>query len=384
MGEVQGKSVNGIVSIERSGQDTITLDQEGRILYFSAGNDTWKRSLDGRYTRIGWDGDRRIIETLDADECVRVSERAMVFLREISAHIEDAALRESVEGILQKSPDWLAEDASRFTSLYNGQFPIIPQDQRFSIYFQLTSGQNWNYSTFSAPGREIPQKTEPEFADHVRKVIDVFGKGMELRRGAFIGDAAALSSEQKPLLAAMDSIRREIGLPIYTFVEAFSVPRKKNMIHYGDLKRHGLSRVYVGIQSGSVSLLRKFEKLKNVSEILNLVNNLKNSGISVGLILLTGYGGNLNSDDHVNETASIISQMDLDEGDIIYISPMDENDDPRYADLVSNGTFDVMDYEAKKAQADLLEKRIREEFLGSNRTELRTQISRYDIREGIY
>jgi hypothetical protein len=76
--------------------------------------------------------------------------------------------------------------------------------------------------------------------------------------------------------------------------------------------------------------------------------------------------------------------MDLDEGDIIYISPMDETDDPRYSELVKNGTFDAMDDDGKQRQTDALEKKIKEEFQASNRMELRTQISRYDIREGVY
>lgn len=384
MGEVQGKSVNGIVSIERAGEDVITLDLEGRILFFTSGNETWQRSLNGHFIRIGWDGDRRIIETLSDDENVRVLTRAIEFLKEISGELEDPRLKEEVTGMLEKDLNWFVEDSKKFSSLYSGYFPIVPQDQRFSAYFQFTSGYSWNNSTFAAPGQQKTQRSEEDFLEHVKNVKKTFGKGFELRRGAMLGDVATLNSEQKPLLRAMDIIRDETKLPIYCFVEAFSVPMKKNMIHFGDMKRHGLSRVYVGIQSGSVSLLRQFEKLKNVSEILNLVNNLKNSGISVGLILLTGYGGTANSEDHVNETASIISQMDLDEGDIIYISPMDEDDDPRYAELVRNGTFDRMSHDAKEEQADMLEKKIREEFLGSNRTELKTQISRYDIREGVY
>ncbi len=384
MGEVQGKSVNGIVSLERSGRDVIALDLEGRILYFSSGNETWKRSLNGEFTRIGWDGTRRIIEKLPPKEGEEISSRALKFLEEVSGEVEGPELKEAVSSILEKDPVWLQEDSARFTELYDSKFPIVPQDQRFSIYFQLTSGYTWNNSTFASPGDILVQRSEEEFLEHIRKVKGVFRKGLELRRGAFIGDVATLNSEQKPLLRAMDLIREETGLPLYTFVEAFSVPKKKNMIHYQDMKRHGLSRVYVGMQSGSVSLLRHFEKLKNVSEILNLVNNLKNSGISVGLILLAGYGGARNSDDHVNETASIISQMDLDEGDIIYISPMDETDDPRYSELVKNGTFDAMDDDGKQRQADALEKKIKEEFQASNRMELRTQISRYDIREGVY
>lgn len=384
MGEVQGKLANGIVSIERSGTEVITLDLEGRVIYFTSGTETWKRSLGNVYIRIGWDGEKRIIESLSDEEGDQVHRKAMNFLREVSPDIEDSELAGAVSYALSKDEGWIRKDAQEFLDTYSAGFPIIPQDQRFSAYFQLTSGCTWNNGTFASLVGGGSQRSEEEFLQHIKKVIDLFGNGFKLRRGAFLGDVGALNSEKKPLLKAMDMIREHTGLPLYTFVEAFSVPKNKNMIHYQDMKRHGLSRVYVGIQSGSVSLLRHFEKLKNVSEILNLVNNLKNSGISVGLILLTGYGGRVYSEDHVRETASIISQMDLDEGDIIYISPMDEKDDLRYAELVKNGTFDVMNYDEKQEQANILEKTIREEYLGSNRIELKTQISRFDIREGIY
>ncbi|AKA49125.1 hypothetical protein IX51_08405 [uncultured archaeon] len=372
------------MSIERSGSEVIAMDSEGRLLYFSSGSETWKRSLGNRYTQIGWEGEKRIIRKLSEEEGAGVYSKAMNFLREVSHEIDQADLSRAVSYILSKDEKWMAEDSRKFEEIYGGKFPIIPQDQRFSAYFQLTAGSTWNNCTFASPGVEISQRDEDDFISHINRVKDQFGKGMELRRGAFLGDVSALNSEQKPLLKAMDIIREQTSLPLYTFVEAFSVPKKKNMIHYQDMKRHGLSRVYVGVQSGSVSLLRHFEALKNVSEILNLVNNLKNSGISVGLIVLAGYGGFKHSNDHINETAAIISQMDLDEGDIIYISPMDEQDDPRYAALVKEGTFDVMDHEAMKDQADMLENKIKEEFQASNRIELKTQISRHDIREGIY
>lgn len=383
MADVQGKSVNGIISIERSGEQVITLDGEGRIIYFSDGSITWKRSLNNSFIRIGWENERRIIEKIPGEKSGDINSHGYSFLKEVSGDLT-GGLSEAVSYILEKKESWIEADSEEFNSVYGGSFPIVPQDQRFSLYFQLTSGAKWNNTTFVTPAADVSLRSEEEFTSHVNKVKDQFGKGLELRRSAFLGDASALNLEQKELLRAMDIIRENTGLPLYTFVDAFSVPKKKNMIHYGDMKRHGLSRVYVGIQSGSVSLLRHFEKLKNVSEILNLVNNLKNSGISVGLIVLAGYGGKKFSQDHVRETASIISQMNLDENDIIYISPMDENDDPRYSEVSHVNGFEPMNGDEKLGQADELERSIKEEFKGSNRLDLKTQISRYDIREGIY
>lgn len=383
MADVQGKSINGIISIERSSEEVITLDSEGRIIYFRDGSTTWKRSLDNSFIRIGWNGDRRVIENIPTGRSHEINGKGYAFLKEVSGDL-GVELGQVVSYIIGKDPNWIEDDSEEFGRIYSGRFPIVPQDQRFSLYFQLTSGAKWNYTTFVVPSESIMQKTEREFIDHVNKVKQHFGKGIALRRGAFLGDSSALSLEQMDLLRAMDIVKENTGLPLYTFVDAFSVPKKKNMIHYGEMKRHGLSRVYVGIQSGSVNLLRYFERLKNVSEILNLVNNLKNSGISVGLIVLAGYGGKKFSDDHVRETASIISQMDLDEGDIIYLSPMDENDDSRYAEIARENSFEPMSDEEKLRQADMLEKSIKDEFKASNRMELRTQVSRYDIREGIY
>lgn len=383
MADIQGKVSNGIISLEKSGSEVIAMDAEGRVLYFMDGNDTWKRGIDNHYIRIGWDSDDRIIEQVTQDGVNEINVKASEFLKSVSGELE-GDLGESVKYILSKEENWILADSGTFSRLYEGEFPIIPQDQRFSVYFQLTHGSTWNNGTFVRPSEDLKQRTEEEFVKHVETIVSQFGKGMTLRRGAFLGDAEALNLDQKVLLRAMDIIRESTSLPLYTFVDAFAVPKKKNMIHFQDMRRHGLTRVYVGIQSGSVSLLRYFERLKNVSEVLNLVNNLKNTGISVGLILLTGYGGRKYSGEHVNETASIISQMDLDEGDIIYISPMEEDADERYCRVEDEEEFGRMSAAEKNAQADKLEAKIREEFKGSNRMDLKTQISRYDIREGIY
>lgn len=384
MGEVEGKSSGGIISIEKAGSQLVTMDREGRIIYYSDGTSTWKRSLADTYIRIGWDGENRIAEAVGSEEGKEISGHAYTFLKDVAPDLRDEKLRDDVNYILGKGSSWVTEDSERMGSLYGGSFPIIPQDQGFSLYVQLSRGFKWNNSTFAAPSGEARILDEEALRTHIKNVKESMGRGLDLRKGVFLGDAGALSTEQKELLRALDIVKEETGLPVYSFVDVFTIPRKKNMIHYQDMKRHGLSKVYVGIQSGSVSLLRQFEKLKNVSDIINLVNNLKSNGINVGIIVLTGYGGNRYSAAHVEETATIMSQMDLDQDDIIYLSPMDENDDPRYMELVDNGTFDIMNAAGKKQQADQLEKSIREEFLGSNRAELKTQISRYDMREGVY
>lgn len=384
MGDVNGKFSGGIISIERSGKEVVALDREGRVIYYTDGNATWKRSLSNIYLKIGWEGEKRIIDRLDPKASEEINRKAYDFLSELSNEIDDETLKTAVDEVLSKPREWPASDAREFSRIYGERFPLIPQDQRLTAYFQLTDAFVWNCATFAAPRDEPKMRETSEFQEHVDEVKEHFGKGFELRRSTLVGDAYFLSAEQKAVLTALDAVREKTALPVYAFVDAFTVPRKKNMIHYQDMKRHGLSRVYIGIQSGSVSLLREFEKLKNVSEIINLANNLKNSGISVGLLLLTGYGGKKHSSEHVNETASIISQMDLDENDIIYISPMDEDDDPRYVALLDSGTFDRMSYDEKQSQAEELEARIREEFRGSNRIDLKTQISKYDLREGIY
>ncbi len=148
-----------------------------------------------------------------------------------------------------------------------------------------------------------------------------------------LGDPpSALNAEQKVLLSALDTVRETFNLPIYSFIDLFTIPKSKSVMHYQDMKRHGLEKVYFLLETGSNRVVKAFRNLTNVTDAINIVNNLKTAGLNVGLIVLAGTGGKTLSREHVEATAGIVGQMQLGEGgDSLFICPVREDEDSIYA-----------------------------------------------------
>lgn len=383
---IHGKIDNGILSVERNSRDVVTFDLEGRLIYYTADGKTYRRSLENKFIRLAWDGKDRIVEDMSAEEASALVNEAYSLAQDLSSSVEDKQISAALSELEGRDWNWLVEDAEKMRHIYGSSIPIIPPDQYFSLYLQLSKGCAWNKCTFCKlyQDRKYDAKDLEAFEKHLQEIKNFFGKGLESRHGVFMGDANAINVDQKILISALDKIKEELNLPVYSFVDAFTTPKKKKMMHYEEMRKHGLKRVYIGLESGSAKVLHLLNKLMNVSEVLNMVNNLKMSGIGVGLIIMTGAGGHKYWKDHVIETASILSQMDLSKGDMIYLSPMVEYEDLDYQRIAKDQDLGILSDEEKKKQADELSSAVKESFQDVSGRPLEVPIARYDLREAIY
>ena len=320
---------NGILTIASGNEEVANFDFEGRILFYTKNGVMHRRSSDNSLFKLGWDNDVRSVTPLEKDEASAIYDRCYQLARNFPAD----TLRDEEKAILEKistrNPEWLEQDAAAITSLYAIK-PIMPPDQASAVYLELSSGTKWNRCTISSSyaGRTVETKDSAQFMDHVEKVKNQLGEGLKAKKGIFLGDPGALDVDQKELLPILAKLKADFGLPLFSAFDMFSTPKRKNMIHYMDIKNHGLDRIFVFIQSGSYKVIKLFNDKINVNETLNLINNLKDHGISVSLVILAGMGGKKYDNDHVEGTANVISQMMLENGDMIFLSPIVEEDDP--------------------------------------------------------
>ncbi|KAA8923214.1 MAG: B12-binding domain-containing radical SAM protein [Thermoplasma sp.] len=371
------------MSIESDNRIVFTVDLAGRFIFYTDGDATYRRSLENRFLRIKHVGSRRVVEQISEDDGRRIAETAYSFLRSAYDDLPQD-LKDAASGFLDMNYEKLVIDSAKMREIYGGEVPIVPPDQYFPIYVQAETGCSWNRCTFCRlyRDRSYGVRSIDDFAEHIHRIKDFFGNGIAARKSVFVGDANAVNIDQKTLLQMLDMIRSEFNLPIFSFVDAITTQKRKSEIQFQEMRDHGLKRVYIGLESGDPGVLRIFNKLMNVSEAINLVNKIKGSGINVGIILMAGAGGKKYSKSHVENTASVISQMDLGKGDIIYISPMYEYEDTEYYGLTKD--LGIMTAEEKEAQIQELRSRIREEFQDFNGRQLDAPIAPYDLMEAVY
>ena len=99
-------------------------------------------------------------------------------------------------------------------------------------------------------------------------------------------------------------------LPSVERVSAYCLPqnlRNKSLEELQRLHELGLSLVYVGAESGSNTILRKVNKSETFDSTLEALLKLKAAGIQTSVMIISGLGGKVYSQEHALESARLIN-----------------------------------------------------------------------------
>ncbi len=291
---------------------------------------------------------------------MKVSRPGVLKLRRLLADDESAHLRASVrehvtriaDGIAEAVPQevraWLEQilawdeararaDRERFLRIYR-PISIVPPDQYRALVLQVTEGCSWNRCSFCSfyRDRRFRIKTAAALREHIHQVKEFLGRGISMRRTIFLGDANALIVPQPRLRELFAVIREEFpggeegpSPDLYAFLDIFGAVQKSCQ-QYAELRDQGLRRVYIGLESGDEAVFRLLNKPGTPQQGVETVAQLKAVGLQVGIILLAGAGGADLSRRHVARSLAALSAMELDGGDLVYISPLITPDDSDY------------------------------------------------------
>lgn len=381
------KSEQGFISVDRNINEIASFDLEGRLILYVNKNETYKRSLENRFYKVKWIDGKRYIEDVTETLGKIITENAYNVAREaiIKLSNKNISLLNTLKVIASRNWEWLENDAKRFKRIYKWPISIVPPDQYFSIYLVLTEGCAWNKCTFCNLYKDRPYRVKSidEFKKHIIEVKTFFGRGIESRKTIFLGDANAINVDQELLINALKEIKKELDKPVYSFVDAFTTPKRKTENDFKEARTVGLKRVYIGLESGSQKILSILNKPMKIDEFIEFTINLKNAGISVSIIVIAGVGGQLYWKEHVDATVNVISKLPLEKDDIIYISPLVRYSNLPYAHIEKELNLGPLNDDEILVQMNELRLKIKEAFLRSNKT-LTSVIARYDIRESIY
>jgi hypothetical protein len=256
--------------------------------------------------------------------------------------------RDKIGPILERAAafnvDAAREDARRFRHVY-GQVAVLPPDQYNALVLQATEGCAYGHCLFCELYHAVPyhRKTAQQFREHVRTAIAYHGEALRARRSIFLGEANALTLPQAELVEIFHVLHEHFELPsdeqqdvsahwwigsatrfdgVSSFQDAFMEPHR-SVAEFAELRRLGLRRVYVGLESGHDPLLRWLRKPATAATILRTVQTLKEAMIAVGVIALLGAGGHQFGAAHVQGTVQLLNELPLGRGDYVYFSPLE-------------------------------------------------------------
>jgi hypothetical protein len=398
------------VSLSVADREVYAFDLEGRPLSFWINGHTFVWTLDCRVIEKWRDSEtsQKQIQETGPNERRTVLERARHRLAELHAAAQGADLQfvhsdssignpsELIKNWLERFLLWnaarLEGQRKAFASVYS-PVTILPPDQYLTLVLQVTLGCHWNRCTFC----EFYQKTRfhirsmEEFAQHIHGVKRFFGDAIRLRRSIFLGDANALILPQNRLIRVFDEINQEFCFvdssaaslkgPILegvnSFLDVFAGERKSEM-DFRELKARHLKRVYLGMESGFDPLLAFLNKPATSAQASDLVARLKSVGLSVGLIVLMGAGGDQFAEAHIEETSALIRKMPLETEDIIYLSPLHVSPRSQYAHRAREAGIRALKPPEIEEQTERMRARL------TSTRQASPKIARYDIREFVY
>lgn len=395
------------LSLMDDGQFVASFDRAGRLYTAYRDGHTFVRGLSGivleKWHEEGEPWTPKRIRVLTEEEkrtflidlWTKVSELIAAFRRGYGClrvfGEERAFSPEDLERWLERILAWdvhaYARDQERFLSVYK-PISILPPDQYLALVLQVTEGCHWNKCTFCDfyRDRRFRIKTEDEVRRHIAAVKEFLGDSITLRRSLFLADANALILPQERLVRLLEIIHEAFPFEggqralegIYSFLDAYSGMRK-TVEDFAALGSWHVKRLYLGVESGHDPLLRFVNKPGTAREALEVVSRIKAAGLSVGVIILIGLGGDAFFDAHVRDTIALLNEMPLDREDILYLSPLYVHPGSDYEEKARAFGIRALTPQELKHQIQ----RIREGLRFASSAD-RPRVSLYDVREFVY
>lgn len=146
--------------------------------------------------------------------------------------------------------------------------------------------------------------------EDIKKEIDHFRNVYINAERIFLADGDALVipiQELKEILSYIKDV-----FPECSRITLYGSPKsilRKSLEELQELKRLGLSMIYMGVESGSDEVLKDINKGVSSEDLINAAKKVKEAGILISVTVIAGIGGNEKSKIHAIKTGEIISRM---------------------------------------------------------------------------
>lgn len=223
---------------------------------------------------------------------------------------------------------------------YEGQIYRPPGEWR-SYLLQCTVGCSHNKCTFC--GMYKPKKF------HIRPMKEIMEDiamarvyyGGENVDKVFLCDGDAIVMRQEQLLQILEALYAAFPhlrqVTVYAGTRSTMTKTQEQLI---ELRKAGLTRAYLGVESGWDDLLVKVHKGVTTEQMLQAAALLKNAGIDLWVTVILGLGGpGEGSIIHTRETIKLLNKMQANH--VSCLSYMPEPNSPMYKD-VQEGKFTII------------------------------------------
>jgi hypothetical protein len=175
--------------------------------------------------------------------------------------------------------------------------------------------------------------------EEVKKDLDLMAheyQGYQVRT-AFLQDGDTLVSKTEDVLEILRYIKEKFpAIERVTSYARATTLRRKSVAELKQLKDAGLTRIHVGMESGSETVLKLIKKGITPEDIVAGGKHVKEAGIELSEYIMPGLGGRTLSEEHALETARLLNMI---EPDFIRVRTFAMHPRSPMMKMVENGTF---------------------------------------------
>ena len=201
-----------------------------------------------------------------------------------------------------------------------------PPSEANSFILQATLGCSFNHCSFCSMYRTKTFAVRPLAL--VQAEIQAMARAWPGVRRAFLADGDALAAPTDHLLAILAALRA--AFPRLERTSSYALPAnllKKSVDELTQLREAGLTLLYYGIETGSADLLKRITKGATPEAMVTGLAKAKQAGLKVSATMILGLGGQTYWREHVDATADLVNQVELD-----YLSTLQLMIDPSIHD----------------------------------------------------
>lgn len=193
---------------------------------------------------------------------------------------------------------------------YDSDLLYRPPGEWKSYLLQCTIGCSNNQCTFCGmyKGKQFRIRPTEEILEDIDMAREYYGPGLQR---VFLMDGDAIIIKTEELLRILHKLYQTF--PRLEKVTVYAGPRStlsKSPEELKALRDAGLSRAYLGVESGSDAVLDFIHKGVNAEQMLQAGRRLVEAGIDLWITIIlgiTGEGGNW--EEHIRSTADMINAM---------------------------------------------------------------------------
>jgi len=190
--------------------------------------------------------------------------------------------------------------------------PFRPPSEANSLLLRVTRGCPWNKCTFCSMYKDTRFEIRDldEVLADIETARELYGERVQT---VFIGDSNSLAAKTEMLVQVLESLHS--AFPhierVTTYARAKTLV-KKPIEDLEKIRKAGLTRLHVGLETGDRELLEAIRKGATPEEMVEGGRKGKKAGFEYSLYLLLGIGGEDRWEQHARGSAEVLNQVDPD------------------------------------------------------------------------